>query len=228
MRYPINGTIVVTGEYREKAQPGTGLPDASGTRRHIGVDLRAAVGTNVFAPGAGRVIGSYNTGAGQTLEVLIDGKIWRFMHLSARLKAVGASFGEGEIIARSGNSGGVKAHLHVDVRKNGTTWNASLNNFFDFRVVIQEANNKSQFSYLVGKQIRFLPRRSWKLYFPGTTTVRGTLNITDNTFQYLVRGIDAKYPNRVIINSGTVGAGSAAPLADVNGKVYSGEWVEVK
>lgn len=224
MRYPINGTIVVTGEYRERAVPGTGLPDSSGTRRHIGVDLRAAIGTSVYAPASGRVISSTSSGAGQTLEVLIDGKLWRFMHLSQRLKAIGATFNEGDLLAKTGNSGGVRAHLHVDVRNNGTTWNQSLNNYYDFRVLIRESNSNSQFAYLIGKSIQFIPTRTWKLYFAGTTTVRGVLNITDNTFVYKVMGVDAKYPNRVIINSASKGAGSAAPLADASGKVYAGEW----
>lgn len=138
MRYPLD-SITITGAYKEVAQPGTGLPDSAGVKRHIGVDLRAGIGTNVYAVGSGKVTQSYSGTAGQTIEILIGDKLWRFMHLSQRLVSVGQTVTEGQVIAKSGNSGGVAAHLHVDARRNGTTYNASLNNYFDPLALIRDS-----------------------------------------------------------------------------------------
>lgn len=129
MRYPLN-TIYVTGKFREVAVPGTGLPDASGVKRHIGVDLRASVGTPIYAPGAGTVTLVDNVGL-KLVEIRIDTMLHRFLHLDRNVLSTGQSVAEGQLIGYSGNTGGVAAHLHWDVRKNGTSYNASLNNYVD-------------------------------------------------------------------------------------------------
>lgn len=177
MRNPLD-SITVTGEFKEVAQPGTGLPDASGVRRHIGVDLRASIGTNVYAPGNGVVTMSYGDGKALTvIEARINGKLWRFLHLSKRNVSAGQSISEGQVIGLSGNSGGVAAHLHVDVRNDGTTWNASLNNYMDFRQVIAAANAPAQASnhlYKVGDTVWLHPaQNSWRVYPVGAKPVIG-------------------------------------------------------
>lgn len=132
MRYPLN-SITVTGPFREVAVAGTGLPDSNGVNRHIGVDLRASVGTTLYAPGDGVVLGSYTnpkTGL-QVIETKIMGKIHRFLHLSRRDVTPGQSFKEGQVIGLTGNSGNVSAHLHWDVRNDSTTYNSSLSNYID-------------------------------------------------------------------------------------------------
>lgn len=132
MRYPLN-SVTVTGAFREVAVAGTGLPDSNGVNRHIGVDLRASVGTTLYAPGDGVVLGSYTnpkTGL-QVIEAKIMGKIHRFLHLSRRDVTPGQSFKEGQVIGLTGNSGNVSAHLHWDVRNDSTTYNSSLSNYID-------------------------------------------------------------------------------------------------
>lgn len=139
MRYPLDGTIVVTGPFDEVAQPGTGLEDAQGVSRHIGVDFRAAVGTPVKAPANGVVTQSYTAASGnQIIEMRIGAYLWRFLHLSQRLVNIGDTVTEGQIIGKSGNTGGVAPHLHVDVRKDGTTWDASLANYIDPLTLLKE------------------------------------------------------------------------------------------
>ena len=215
MRYPLDGDIKVTGEFKEKAQPGTGLPDMAGIRRHVGVDLRAAKLTKVFAPAGGTVTMSYSSSAGQTIEIRIGGQLWRFMHLSERHVQVGQVVNEGDVIALSGNSGGVAAHLHVDVRTNGTAWNASLNNYSDFRAVIADANKP-----IASGSINWIPKglrpgksrvyassrvATWRCYKPGTREVAGTFRPAANGgLSWIVQGVDT-LPNRVIIQSGTFG-----------------------
>lgn len=132
MRSPLS-TTTVTGPFGEVAVPGTGLADSSGVKRHIGVDLRATVGTPLYAPGAGVVTSSYtnSTSGLQVIEARIEGKLHRFLHLSRRDVTTGQSFKEGQVIGLTGNSGGVPAHLHWDVRKDGTTYNSSFYNYTD-------------------------------------------------------------------------------------------------
>lgn len=134
MRHPLNTmTVVPEGQFKAVRTDGTGLLDSNGVRRHIGVDLRASVGTPFYAPGDGVVTLSYThpkTGL-QVIEARIDGKLHRFLHLSKRDVAIWQTFKEGQQLGLTGNSGNVLAHLHWDVRKDGTTYNASLSNYED-------------------------------------------------------------------------------------------------
>jgi hypothetical protein len=132
MHQPL-ATLYIGGyKFHERTTDGTGLPDVEGIRRHIGVDFRAAVGTPVFAPADSIVTASYQAPSGnQIIEILIGNLLWRFLHLSNRKVKAGDHIKEGQQIAFSGNSGGVVQHLHMDVRRNGTEWNASLSNYVD-------------------------------------------------------------------------------------------------
>lgn len=169
MRNPLD-SVTVTGPFGEVAVPGTGLPDSSGVKRHIGVDLRAPVGTPIYAPANGTVVQSYiNTSTGlQVIEATIDGKTHRFLHLSERLVINGQSFSEGQVIAKSGNSGGVQAHLHWDVRKAGTTYNSSLYNYYDPMTLITKEDImdtddkvKAQYYTLRGSEGTVAERKGW-------------------------------------------------------------------
>lgn len=123
MRYPLN-SITVTNPF---GQPGYGV-----FGKHAGVDLRAAIGTNVYAPANGVITESYVGSKGiQVLSMRIGNYEHRFLHLSQRLVPVGAQVKEGQVIAKSGNSGGVATHLHWDVRKAGTAWNRSFSDYVD-------------------------------------------------------------------------------------------------
>lgn len=132
LRPPLDGNLYITGPFFEQAVAGTGLKDHSGIARHIGVDLRAKVGTSVRAPDTGIVTQSYTATSGnQIVEIHIGGYLWRFLHLSERLIKAGDKVQAGQIFVKSGNSGGVDPHLHIDVRKAGTAWSDSLYNFID-------------------------------------------------------------------------------------------------
>lgn len=141
MRYPLD-SVEVTGPFREVAVPGTGLPDSDGVKRHIGVDFHADIDTKVFAPGDGVITASYTYTDGlQVIEARIAGKLWRFLHLSRRDVAAGDGITEGQLIGLSGDSGNVDPHLHVDVRKDGTAWTDSLENFYDCTQLITEGDD---------------------------------------------------------------------------------------
>ena len=96
MRYPLD-YMYITNPYKA---PGYGVFGV-----HAGLDLRASVGTNVYAPGAGTITESYVGSSGiQVLSARIDGKEHRFLHLSQRLLPVGAKFSEGQVIAKTSNT----------------------------------------------------------------------------------------------------------------------------
>lgn len=125
-------TMTVTSSFGVKAVPPSGLPDSNGVKRHIGTDLRAFLGTAVYAPEAGviSVVSTHPTSGNKTIE--LKGKYWhRFLHLSGFDVKVGDVVKAGRLLGWTGNSGGVKAHLHWDVRRPGTAWNASLSNYYD-------------------------------------------------------------------------------------------------
>lgn len=129
MRHPLNGALRITTKYME---PGTGS-----LGKHLGIDYGVPVGTPVFAPVSGVVRELKNTSGpgsgGRSIELAgDDGKWHRFLHLSEQMVSVGQRVTEGQQIARSGATGDVTGpHLHWDVRKANTAWNASLANYFD-------------------------------------------------------------------------------------------------
>jgi len=80
-----------------------GAPGYGRFGRHMGLDLRASVGTNVYAPGSGRITERYVGSSGiQVLSMRIGDKEHRFLHLSQMLVSVGQNVSEGQVIAKSG------------------------------------------------------------------------------------------------------------------------------
>jgi hypothetical protein len=61
---------------------------------------------------------------------------------------------------------------------------------------------------------------------PGTTTVVGTIVAKDTSYNYLVRGYDYQFPNRILINSASAGGnGVALALFFTNGTRIEG-WTQ--
>lgn len=122
MRYPLD-TVIVTNPH---GTPGYGV-----FGRHCGLDLRAKVGTKVYAPGAGRVTEYYRGKDGTiVLGVRIGNYEHRFLHLQyARI--TNGEFMAGQQLAFTGDTGNVQPHLHWDVRKANTPWNASFDNYIN-------------------------------------------------------------------------------------------------
>lgn len=90
--------------------------------KHSGVDLRAGMGTPVFAPQGG-IVRSAGWMKGYGRIVIIDhenGYSTRFAHLNEYLVYPGDSVIMGELIAKSGNSGrSTGPHLHYEIRRYG-------------------------------------------------------------------------------------------------------------
>ena len=115
------------------ARPGAGrLTSAYGRRwgrLHAGIDLAAGMGSPVRAAAAGVVVsGGWESGYGQVVRVRhADGTQTVYAHMSAVLVDGGDRVRAGSLVGREGNTGrSTGAHLHFEVRVNGTPVNPLL------------------------------------------------------------------------------------------------------
>ena len=93
---------------------------------HLGVDLRASSGTYVYAADGGKVIfAGYSGSYGYLIKIEHDnGDLTYYAHLSKIDVKNGSRVYKGQYIAKSGATGNVTgAHLHFEIRKNGSTVN---------------------------------------------------------------------------------------------------------
>jgi len=101
-------------------------PFGRGGDFHNGVDIKAPLGSPVYAAGAGRVVEA-GTMAGYGFIVVIAhdyGLETAYAHLKKIEVKAGQEVKRGQIIAQSGNSGRTTgAHLHYEVRAGGTPVN---------------------------------------------------------------------------------------------------------
>jgi murein DD-endopeptidase MepM/ murein hydrolase activator NlpD len=90
---------------------------------HQGVDFSAPIGTDIFAPGNGKVVEADVSRWGYGKSLTIDhgfGFKTTYSHLSQFKVKVGEQVKRGQLIAKVGNSGKSTApHLHYEVHKNG-------------------------------------------------------------------------------------------------------------
>lgn len=95
-------------------------------RRHTGIDISAPRGTPVYATANG-VVSSENAGSGYGTNVVINhGYSYKtvYAHLSKKAVRAGQRVTRGQLIGYVGNTGlSLGAHLHYEVRKNGTPVN---------------------------------------------------------------------------------------------------------
>lgn len=115
-RLPLAGSPTVTDVYGYSRQTG------SVNLSHNGTDFRAPVGTPVYAMNSGTIVFAESfRNYGNT--VIIDhglGLMTLYMHLSEVDVKLNDSVGQGDIIAKSGNTGySLGPHLHLSVRMGG-------------------------------------------------------------------------------------------------------------
>lgn len=90
---------------------------------HYGIDLRAAVGTSIYASDGGEVIFvGTSSGYGKLIRIRHDnGDETYYAHLNSYSVKKGDRVYKGQLIAKSGQTGRVTGpHLHFEIRKNGT------------------------------------------------------------------------------------------------------------
>ena len=95
---------------------------------HLGIDITAPEGSNVYAAGAGVVTqaqGGWNYGYGNVVQIDHgNGYVTVYAHLSTYLVSVCQFVGQGAVIGYSGNTGNsFGAHLHFEIRVGGTNIN---------------------------------------------------------------------------------------------------------
>ena len=96
------------------------------SRSHTGLDVAAPTGTTVVAAAAGTVTFSgYSGGYGNMLIVThANGVQTYYGHCSKLFVSAGTSVSQGQAIAAVGSTGNSTGpHLHLEVRKNGVTYN---------------------------------------------------------------------------------------------------------
>ena len=116
-RNPLRVPLVLTSKYGYRPHPVTRR-----YRFHEGIDLRAAVGTRVYASKAGRVIFAGRKGGyGKIVGIEHEGNFstW-YGHLSRIRVKVGQTVSQGKVIGLSGNTGiSTGPHLHFEIRYKG-------------------------------------------------------------------------------------------------------------
>ena len=90
---------------------------------HLGIDIAAGEGANVYASDSGVVVYASSIGGGYGNMIMIDhgnGYTTLYAHLSAFLVHCGASVSQGQRIALAGSTGNsTGSHLHFEVRSGG-------------------------------------------------------------------------------------------------------------
>ena len=113
---PISGTI--TSRY--------GSNDSVRDHTHAGIDIGAPTGTSIKAAAAGTVtFAGWSGGYGYCVKLDHgNGVTTVYAHCSQLLVSSGQSVSQGSIIAKVGSTGNSTGpHLHLEVRKNGITYN---------------------------------------------------------------------------------------------------------
>jgi len=115
MRAPLDN-VYVTSPYGPRVVDGQ-------VQQHNGVDLRAAVGTPVFAVADGVATWGYNARSGNYILLKISPELTAgYAHLSSISVGQGAPVKAGDIIGLSGETGSTRGpHLHFTIRVNGDT-----------------------------------------------------------------------------------------------------------
>lgn len=116
--WPAAYSKVITCKYGPRIHP---ITKKAGT--HTGIDIRATLGSSVYAAASGEVIkAGWNTAYGNM--IIIDhgnGITTLYGHASKLLVKVGDTVNQGDTIMKAGSTGySTGPHLHFEVRKNGT------------------------------------------------------------------------------------------------------------
>ncbi|CAG0983861.1 Murein hydrolase activator EnvC [Anaerolineales bacterium] len=95
---------------------------------HLGIDITAPEGSNVYAAGSGVVTmaqGGWNYGYGNVVQIDHgNGDVTVYAHLSSYIVGVCQFVGQGTVIGYSGNTGNsFGAHLHFEIRRGGSNIN---------------------------------------------------------------------------------------------------------
>jgi len=143
----------VTSNYGRRARP-VKADGTLGSADHGGLDLGYRMGTPVKASLSGRVRNREGGGYGKYTDIDHgNGLVSRYAHLSAYKFKDGATVNQGDIVALSGNSGGVKAHLHYELRQNDQTIDPRGNKAGEVRVELAGRTSAPRSSANIGREV---------------------------------------------------------------------------
>jgi len=118
---PLHRSIVITSGYGYRRHPINGRWEF-----HHGVDLKANVGTRVYAVKSGKVIfAGWCGGFGRLVTIQhANGFTTKYAHLSRIYVKYGQKVRQGTVVGLSGNTGySTGPHLHFEIRYNGKSIN---------------------------------------------------------------------------------------------------------
>lgn len=116
LKWPTDGTTITSYFGLRDA------PTAGASTDHGAIDIGVPTGTNVYAAKDGTVtISCYDSSAGNMIEIDHGGGfVTRYYHNSELLVSVGDTVTQGQVIAKSGNTGtSTGPHVHFETRQNG-------------------------------------------------------------------------------------------------------------
>lgn len=197
---------------------------------HPGTDYDTPVGVAVKAEEDGFARWSTSKTYGNVSALILkNGDVLWHAHNSKKGKT--GNVKKGDVIAYTGNTGWTTGrHSHIEHRLDG-----DQNKPRDFEKWLADNPEPKpkppkppKFKMpKVGARIQLIPVDTRTTFKAGTTKVAGTIRVKDNSFVYIVRGYDKKYPNRIIINSKSAGGdGVALALYYTNGKKIP-KWKEL-
>jgi murein DD-endopeptidase MepM/ murein hydrolase activator NlpD len=211
-----------------------GAKNVSKFNKHLGIDYAGEEDRDVLAPVNGVITQSYlSASIGNTYEIKEDGngRLHRLPHLKTRPLGVGARVSEGQVIAKSGGAKGQKysgtnssgPHVHWDIRKAGTAWDASFGNYYDPEALLAEQNKpKPAPAPSTGKRIYFTPIGQTATFYKNSG---GTfpMKIKDASYNWAVLAEGDRW---VEVTSASAGGRGKLYLIDKNGKTIPGRYVK--
>lgn len=193
----------------------------------------------IAAPISGRVVfvgqkGSGKNDAGLVVEIEGGDQFHRLCHLDQAAVKAGQSVTEGQLVGYMGHTGYTipsdinGTHLHWIMMVNGRRVDGRK--YVSIPASGSTVVEAHRYTYLISRTIQLKPKNgSWRVYKAGTNDVVGdVMKVPGADGAYIVRGVDSKKPNRVLINSAALGQNLSLPLATAAGAEYSGEWNVIK
>ena len=186
---------------------------------HTALDIVNTYRTPIVAPEAGTVsyVGQMGWGtanAGNVVQIgNPNGNGHRLCHLDSFIVRVGQSVREGQVVGYMGYTGftipaGIRGtHLHWIMFRGGKRVNPL--NYVSVPPVSAPVKPTSKMPP-IGAWVHVSINRT--TFRAGTTKVAGILKPGPGGSNYLVRGYDPKYPNRILVNTAS-GGGNGVALA---------------
>lgn len=165
-----------------------------------------------------RGVGKNN--AGNCLRMRGKNGLHQFAHLKGILIKPGQSVAKGQAIAVMGDTGYAQGkHLHYWIQRSNGSYVYPPSLYTEKFGGSPAPKPPAVAMPAIGSKVFITINRT--AFKPGTTQVAGTIR-PGGGYYYWVRGYDANYPGRIIINSASAGGTVAVALYYTNGQKIEG------